>query len=430
MDADACMSDSKSDNTPQAAQPEAVGEAATAPRTSPPHAASPENRTTAVREARAAVGAPLWLGLASLAIALALAVAGLFFWDRQHQILDTQSRLTARIDARLANVDNVINRVQSGFDQFKGGEESRRLAVEGRMDRLDEGQRDQGLRLENLSELVGRGSREWALAEVDFLLTLANRSVQLQRDRTTARAALASADDALRVLDDPAYLVVRERIAAEIAALDAVPAIDRAGLASGLEALMAQIDRLPLQGHPATQAAGGETVEGEESAPPAMDWKRWDAWKRLPGVMWDAVRQLVRIREHDRPVEPMVAPDKEYFLRQNLRLQLESARLALLREAPVIYRQALETARAWIADYFDAGDSSVAAMRERLTELALIDVRPELPDISGSLNALRQQQALASARSVATGGEPAPAASNTLRRVPSGAESGATDTAP
>jgi len=378
---------------------------------------------------RGAVGAPLWPGFAALAVALALSVAGFFFWDRQHQILDSQSGLSARMDTRLGDVDNVINRVQSGFEQFKTGEDGRRLQLEGRLDQLEEAQRDQGQRLENLGRLIGRGSREWSVAQVEYLLTLANRSVQLARDVATARAALGFADDTLRALDDPAYLAVRQRISAEIAALDAVPAVDQTGLASSLDALMAQIDTLPMQGHPAAQAAAGTDTGTGEVAQPAVDWRHWSAWRQLPGVIWDAIQKLVRVREHDRPIEPMVAPAEEYFLKQNLRLQLESARLAVLRQAPLIYRQTLETARAWIADYFDTGDSGVAAVQERLTELASINIRPDLPDISGSLNALRDQAAMAPVASTDPGGSGRPAGKKPRADSPETA-AGAADSTP
>lgn len=389
------MSDSNTDETRQTEQASAAQDAAPAPVSRAPVRA--DIATDSAGGERGAFGVSVWLSLASLVIALVLAVAAFFFWDRQHQILDVQSGLNARIDTRLGDVDNVINRVRAGFDQFKAGEETRRLAADSRLDDLDRVEQDQARRLESLGRMVGRGSREWALAEVEFLLTLANHSLQLQRDVGTARVALQSADDALRALDDPAYLVVRERISAEIAALDAVPVVDRAGQASSLDALMAQVDQLPLRSQSALHEAPAEGAQPDHS-PATPDWRRWESWKRLPAIVWDAVRQLVRIREHDRPLEPMVAPEKEYFLRQNLRLQLESARLALLREAPVIYRQVLETARGWITEYFDESDSGVAAVRERLAELASVNVRPDLPDISASLAALRQQLSLSGGR--------------------------------
>jgi uroporphyrin-3 C-methyltransferase len=400
------MSDSKPDTSPEAVQ-EPVrepGDAQHTPTSPPTHANGLPERTASAQPekpsapspARSTQPAALWLSLAALAVSLALAVAGFFFWDRQHQIAHAQSVLAGRIEARLSEVDSVINRVQTGYDQFKSSEESRLQAMAERVGRLSDAQRDQKGQLEHLEELIGRGNREWTLSEVEFLLALANRSVRLQRDVATAVAALGFADETLREINDPGFLAVRKRIAAEVDALKAVPVVDRDGLASGLAALIDRVDGLALGRRSVIQPDRDGAMPGDSTAPapPAMDWKSWASWKRLPGVIWSAVRDLVRVREHDRPLEPLVAPEKAYFLRLNLRLQLESARLALLRGAPAIYRQSLETASGWIAVYFDENDPAVAAARERLAELVSINIRPELPDIAGSLNLLRQRRAL------------------------------------
>ncbi len=85
----------------------------------------------------------------------------------------------------------------------------------------------------------------------------------------------------------------------------------------------------------------------------------------------------------------LLAPDERYFLTQNLRLNLESARIALLRHDRQSYQQALRSAREWIALYFDDTAPAVEATLKELTRLQQIDIAPSLPDISGSLNALR-----------------------------------------
>jgi uroporphyrin-3 C-methyltransferase len=103
------------------------------------------------------------------------------------------------------------------------------------------------------------------------------------------------------------------------------------------------------------------------------------------------VSGLFRLREHAQAVQPMLPPDSEYFLRENLRLQLVAARLALLRGDRGQYRAALHTALAWLGDYFDASDAGVGRLKERLEQLAAVDIDPPLPDVSGSLRVLRQQ---------------------------------------
>jgi len=107
-------------------------------------------------------------------------------------------------------------------------------------------------------------------------------------------------------------------------------------------------------------------------------------------VIWSSVSELFRVREHDKAVGPMLPPERVWFLKENMRLQLAAARLALLRGDREAYRQALVTATRWLREWFDSSDQAVAAMTTGLEELAAVNIRPQLPDISESLRVLRQ----------------------------------------
>nr|NIR27959.1 hypothetical protein [Gammaproteobacteria bacterium] len=98
----------------------------------------------------------------------------------------------------------------------------------------------------------------------------------------------------------------------------------------------------------------------------------------------------VVVRRTDQPVAPLLPPESEFFLYQNLRLQLESSRLALLHGEPEAYRDHLHTARDWVKSYFDTEAAPTRAMLNKIGELAALEIRPELPDISGSLHALQR----------------------------------------
>jgi uroporphyrin-3 C-methyltransferase len=96
----------------------------------------------------------------------------------------------------------------------------------------------------------------------------------------------------------------------------------------------------------------------------------------------------------------MLPPEREYFLRENLRLQLGAARLALLRDDAVQYRATLTTAQDWLEVYFAADSEKVRDLVTRLGELAAVDISPQLPDISASIRLLRQQLKLAEQQAV------------------------------
>ena len=92
---------------------------------------------------------------------------------------------------------------------------------------------------------------------------------------------------------------------------------------------------------------------------------------------------------------PLIAPDQVYFLRTNLALQLQSARLALLRGEKAVFEQSLDDAAAWLRQYFDSNSTQVASALETIGEIrdGLFAVAP--PDISESLRLLRQFRTLA-----------------------------------
>ena len=104
---------------------------------------------------------------------------------------------------------------------------------------------------------------------------------------------------------------------------------------------------------------------------------------------WASVKQaasgLVRVTPPDETAMPLLTPDAETFLRTNLTLQLQVARLALLRGEQAVFEQSLEDADDWLRDYFDTDSAQVRGARATLEEIrnSMIVVSP--PDISGSL---------------------------------------------
>ncbi|HHO67545.1 MAG TPA: hypothetical protein ENK12_00810 [Gammaproteobacteria bacterium] len=345
-----------------------------------------------VPASRAGSPLPLVLAAAALVVAVGLAVAQFFAWNELQQLQRAQERLLPRVEDKVAEVERGFERIQSGL-------EDTRRTLSARLDELQRQQQAGSERLAALAAVVGRSDAGWALAEAAYLLRLASQRLQLAADPVTASAALDSADAVLRELGDPHYQPVREAIAREREALRALPAVDIDGLSARLTALVDRVGALPLA---ASQYQAAAPAPAESTEP-----RQARDWRDLPRVIWNALRELVSIREHDKPVQPMLPPEREYFLRLNLRLQLEGARLALLRQDPALYRDSLAAARRWLAAYFDDSDAAVQQALQELDDLAATDIRPPLPDISASLRLLRQQMKLASPHPVA-GESPAP----------------------
>lgn len=328
-------------------------------------------------EGRQATHLPLIFALLALGVSVGLAVGGYFIWNQFQQLTGEQAGMEPRLEQK-------VQPLQSSLQAISNDWQAGRREIEQRLGALGAGQRAMGERLDRLASLVGRSEQGWTLAEVEYLLRIASESLQLRRDRHTAVAALKSADARLRELADPQLLPVREQLARELNALREVPEVDFDGISVRLADDLQQVEKLP--------------VSGSRYEPPQTETRHFDAthtardWKDLPQVIWSALTELFRIREHDKPVGPMLAPERVWFLKENLRLQLAAARLALLREDREAYQQALVTAAGWLKQWFDTEDLAVTAMASGLEALAVVDIHPQLPDISRSLQLLRQLQ--------------------------------------
>lgn len=356
----------------------------TIPPSQPP--AVPSSEAPQERERPAPTVLPLTIAIVALILAIGLAVATYFMWYQMQWLGAEQAGIEAGVSDRIQPMRGSLDGLRQSLEQDRSG-----LAA--RIDKLDEEQKAMGQRFSVLAAMMGRSERGWTLAEVEYLLRIANQRLQLQRDRTTATQALQSADGRLRDLADPHYQGVREQIARDLDAVRALPPVDVDGLSATLSAALTQVDELPVAGshyQPAAQA-GGDAAQGGATA---------DTLAGLGKLVWKALSELFRVREHDQAVGPMLPPEREFFLRENLRLQLAAARLALLRTDQTQYRSALQTAQQWLERYFDTENAGVQQLLGRLQELAAVDVAPVMPDVSASLRLLRQQMQLSEQQQV------------------------------
>jgi len=329
---------------------------------------------------------PMVLSLLALGLSIALTAAAYFSWHELQQLAGAQAGADSR-------VKNQIEPLRSSLDSVGRTVRDERQQMDRQIKKLAEEQQTVADRVSVLAALVGRSEQGWNLAEVEYLLRIANQRLQLQRDVNTAQQALQAADARLQELADPQFLKVREQLARELDSLRAVEPVDIDGISAKLGALMENIDRLDVQGSSYQPAEKPETADSG-TITTIQDWRE------LPALLWSSLSGLFRIREHDKPVSPMLPPEREYFLRENLRLQLSAARLALLRDDGVQYHATLTTATDWLEGYFSDTDARVKEFLVQLEQLSAIDVAPQLPDVSISLRLLRQQLKLRVQQSV------------------------------
>ena len=235
--------------------------------------------------------------------------------------------------------------------------------------------------LQTLAEQVQGGQHAWQRAEIEHLLLVANTRLQLQQDVDGAHTALTLADERLVSLANPAYFKVREQISRELTRLDGVERPDVQALALKLSSLVDQVDALEIQ---QTQRGAFSNELNLTTGPQEAPWHQ-----RLWISLNQAVGSLISVRRDAERREPLLPPDQGFYLKQNLRLQLESARLALLKQDSANFKTALRQADAWLQQYFNPEQASTKAARAAIADLQTQTIKPVLPDISGSLNALR-----------------------------------------
>jgi len=233
--------------------------------------------------------------------------------------------------------------------------------------------------VEDLTQQKGHIPLFWKYAEVEYLLTVANHRLILERDINTALLALADADARLKAIGDPALIPIRGKIADEIAALNSVERPDLPGMSARLRSLVDGIEQLPLLSKEHLLTIKAQDQKDREI----------DNWSELPATIWNDIKSLVEIKRNGEHIEPLLPPDDRHYLSQNLGLKLEESRIALLNRDTPIFRQNLSDTREWIERYFDKESFAVVNVIGTVTELEAIELKPQLPDISGSLRQLR-----------------------------------------
>ena len=230
---------------------------------------------------------------------------------------------------------------------------------------------------------ISAGAREtFLLAEAEYYLQIANAQLQLASNPHLAALALGMADERVTQISDPGLTAVRSAIADEITALELLQKPDIEGATLTLGSLARVAEYLPLAGTEPTQAE-----QEEESAEQSNIDRAW-------GSVKDAMSGLVKVTPPDQAQRALIAPDAEYFLRNNIALQLQSARLALLRGEQTIFEQTLDDTSALLNTYFDVNSEQVISAQQTISEIRNDVFTTSMPDISASLRMLRQFRTL------------------------------------
>lgn len=285
----------------------------------------------------------LWIAL--LVVLSAAAAYGL--WRVGHQ----QERLAAQVE-----------QLQAGIRQGESAVQT-----------LREQQQVTQAALDKLRAEAYRGTLVRVAVEADSLVRIAHYHLSFAYDLPGAIDALVAAEQRLQDVDDSRMLAVKTQLADTLRALREVRAPDISQLALQLKDWSERVEELPVA-RVATAAPS--------PAPPQTSH-----WETLLQGLWAELKTLVSIRHRDETMVPLLPPAQQYFLYQNLRLELEAARLSVLRRDARDFHASLGTARNWIKRYFDVHAVATTTLLEALDALEQTDIAPPLPELS-SLQAL------------------------------------------
>lgn len=342
---------------------------------------------------------PLTMAVAVLAVMLAA-----HWWSSNNEIRSLREEMAKRLQNNDTTATDARMMAKSAQDGAK--ELHAKYSI---LENKQAEAQSQQLALEQLYQELSRNRDDWALAEIEQVLSTADQQLQLAGNVQGALIALQNADRTLSRSDKTQFIQIRRAIAKDMERLKALPNLDLPGIAVRLDSVISQIDKLPLLSDekPAQAlvapkkplqvpklAAKKPTEKPEE---PSW-WASWsatlgDRWQSLSSEIWLDVRQLIRVRSVEKPIALMMTPEQAYFTRENLKLRLLNARLGLLSRNESAFRSDLLAAQDTIAKFFDGSARQTQNVQLLLKAAQGSNLSIEMPSLGESLNAVRNYKA-------------------------------------
>lgn len=346
---------------------------------------------------------------------LLLILAGLLvalWWSSHNENVKLRTELARRLqvgDSTNNDTKAVVKSVQDGTKELQA-----KIAV---LENKQVEAQSQQLALEQLYQDLSKNGDEWALSEVEDVLSTASQQLQLAGNVQGALIALENADKNLARSDKPQFVLIRSAIAHDIDRLKALPTLDVTGIAVRLDSLISQIDNMPLlsdehpvsvasqpTNQPVTPAVSKRSKAGaakSSSATPtdhsmnvngrtSTDWGGVfkEAWHSWTAEMWTEVSQLIRVRTVTTPDALLLSPTQAYYARENLKLRLLNARLGLLSHNESAFRSDLIAAQETITKYFDTRAKQTQTAQALLKQVQGSNLSINMPTLD-SLAAIR-----------------------------------------
>lgn len=325
-----------------------------------------------------------FVGKASLFSKTALILVIIALFTLAWQWLNTRHRFNAVEKSLSAKLEAYQALNQQSFALAKLAEErsaeanARTIILE---QRLAES-RDQQEVLQALYDQVAENREATAVAEVEQVLSIANQQLQLAGNIKSALLALQAADTRLASLSLPRAIQMRETLAQDIAKLRKFPQVDIISTNEQLNTIARLCDQLPLISEREVLLNRAQTA-----IPPTTEG---NSLTQFANKLFDNIKNLVVIERIDQPKAPLLSQEHAFYLRENLKLRLLTARIALLQRDEVSYSADMNAVTLWINQYFDTQHQKTIRVMDLLKKISAKNIGVAIPDINESLSALNR----------------------------------------
>ncbi len=351
-------------------------------------------------------GAGVGITLSVIAIAIALAAgAGLYTWNKRQAASQTASTqtLAAQITAlqqqlaqQKTELDSRLQQQQSSLDAALQREQAIAKTLEETR--------------EKMASITGGDANNWLLAEADYLVKLAGRKLWSDQDVATAAALLKNADVSLGQMNDPSLIAARRALNSDIASLSGVSQIDFDGIILRVNQLSNQVDNLRLADNDSDDAP--MDADSREISGSLSEWRQ-----NLTRSWHNFMDSFITIRRRDATEVPLLAPNQDVYLRENIRSRLLVAAQAVPRHQDEVYKQSLETVATWVRAYYDTNDAATKGFLAELDALSQQSIAMELPESLASQPVLEKlmRQRVRNQMAPSDNGQPAAAGNRASR---------------
>ena len=327
-------------------------------------------------------------GLSLLAILIALGVGGAGYYFGQQQVDEFQQKLTA-LEAQINNKTVVSAPAQEvKFDTTQLAQlESANKATQNKIAQVEELINAKSHELVGLQSQINKVSAQanaqqptdWLFSEADFLLKNALRKLVLDNDVDTAVSLLKLADETLAKVNNSQSAAIRSAINQDLKQLLSVAGVDQNAVMQKLSQLANTVDELPV-----LDVNFGDDQNATKLSDSLSDWAE-NAEKSATSFL----NHFIRISpKHGADRKELLAPNQDIYLRENIRLRLQLAIMAVPRQQNELYKQSLEAVASWIRSYFDTNAEVTQSFLKSVDELSEVSIYVDVPSQLQSLSML------------------------------------------